>query len=97
MHDVLASLGEGVQPNEERIRGDFPLVLREFLVLEVAHFKLSADIECLDQLVVSDFWLLARDEAEYCRTINRTSASVDDGIADLSDQYHESCRCIVVL
>jgi hypothetical protein len=53
MHDVLASFRERIKSNEQGVGSDLPLVLRFFLVLEVAHFELLAHIESLAKLVIS--------------------------------------------
>ena len=44
VHDVLASLGEGVEADEESVGGDLPLVLGLSFVLKVGILELVADV-----------------------------------------------------
>lgn len=53
VHDVLASLGEGIKADKERVGGDLPLVLGLGLVVEVGFLKLGANVESKGELLVS--------------------------------------------
>jgi len=44
MHDVLASLKEAIESDEQSIGGDFPLILRLSLVVKVGIFEFVANI-----------------------------------------------------
>lgn len=97
MLDVLASLGEGVKTHEKGVGGDLPLILGLGLVLEVGILELRADVESQNQFLVSLHWLFTLNESEDLGTIDVVAASIDDGIADLSDQHDQSRWSVVVL
>jgi hypothetical protein len=44
MHDVLASLKEAIESDEQSIGGDFPLILRLSLIVKVGIFEFVANI-----------------------------------------------------
>lgn len=90
MLDVLASLRERVKSHEKCIGGDLPLVLGLGFVLKVCILELGADIKSKDQLLVSLMWLLTLNEGKDLWSIDIVSASIDDGVADFSDQDDES-------
>jgi len=46
---------------------------------------------------MSFHWLLALDECENLLTINVVSASIDDGVADFSDEHNQSRWSVVML
>lgn len=60
VHDILATLLEGVKADEESVGGDFPLVcaLCLALVLEVSILEFGASLECKCELIMSFLWLL---------------------------------------
>lgn len=97
MHDVLAPLGEGVQSHEESIGGDFPLVLSLGFVFKVSVFELGADVQGEDELVMGLLWLLSLDEAKDLLTIDLLVASVDDRVANLTDENNKPGWRVVVL
>lgn len=97
MHDVLASLREGVQSHEESIGGDLPLVLGLCLVLKVGILELGADIKGQSELIMSFLGFFVLDESEDLFSIDVVSALVDDGVTDLSDQNYEAGWRVVVL
>jgi len=84
MHNVLAPLRERVQSYEKSVSSNFPLILRDLLILEIAHLELSAYIESLSKLIIGDLWLFTRDESKDGWSINIASASINDSVADLS-------------
>ena len=90
VHNILASLLERVETDEESISGDLPLVspLSLSLVLEVCLLELGACFESSSELIVSFLGLLALDAAEDGLTIDVLAALADDGVADLADQDH---------
>jgi hypothetical protein len=98
VHDILASLLEGVKAHKEGICSDFPLVgtLGLAFVLKVCLLELSAGIEGSGKLVVSFLGLFVLDATEDGLTVDIFTALADDGIADLSDEYYKSSRCVVV-
>lgn len=73
------------------------MVLRDLLVLEVAHLELGADIESLSKLGISNFGFFTGNESKDGWSINVTSASVDDSIADLSDKNNKSSWSVIIL
>ena len=97
VHDVLASLRERIKSHEQGVGGDFPLVLGLLLVLIVGILELGADIQSEGKLIIGSFWLISSNESEDGWSINGTSASDDDGVADLSDQNNQSSWGVVVL
>jgi hypothetical protein len=97
VHDVLASLREGVKSDKESICGDFPLSLCLLLVLKVGVLELGTDIEGDSELVVSLLRLLSLDKVEDGVTVDCVSASDDDGVADFSDKDDKSGWGVVVL
>jgi hypothetical protein len=97
VHDVLASLREGVESDKEGICGDFPLSLCLLLVLKVGILELGTDIKGNSELVVSLLLVVSLDEVENSKAVDGISAPDDDGVADLSDQDDESGWGIVVL
>jgi hypothetical protein len=97
VHDVLASLREGVKSDEESICGDFPLSLCLLLVLKVGILELGTDIKGNSELVVSLLRLLSLDKVEDGKAIDCISASDDDGVADFSDKDDKSGWGVVVL
>mmetsp|Transcript_20734 Transcript_20734/g.31851 ORF Transcript_20734/g.31851 Transcript_20734/m.31851 type:complete len:572 (-) Transcript_20734:732-2447(-) len=97
VHDVLAALREGVQAHEQSVGGDLPLVLGLGLVLEVGVLELGAHVESQHQLVVGLLGLISLDVHEDLLAVNGVAASVDDGVADFSDQHHQAGRRVVVL
>jgi hypothetical protein len=52
VHDVLASLAEGVEADEESVGGDLPLVLALGLVVEVGFLEASADLDAGGEALV---------------------------------------------
>lgn len=86
MRDVLTSLLERVQSNEESICGDLPLVFGLLLVFIVAHFELPANLKGLLKLFFSNLCLFILNEVKDLFTINEASAPVNDGVTDLSDE-----------
>jgi hypothetical protein len=98
MHNILASLLEGVKANKEGVCSDFPLVgtLSLSFVLKVCLLELSAGIEGSGKLVVSFLGLFVLDATEDGLTVDIFAALADDGVADLSDEYYKSSRGVVV-
>jgi hypothetical protein len=98
VHNILASLLEGVETDEESVSGDLPLVspLSLSLVLEVCLLELGACFESSSELIVSFLGLLALDAAEDGLTIDVLAALADDGVADLADQDHQASGRVVV-
>lgn len=97
MHDVLASLGERIKSHEQGVGGDLPLVLGLLLVLVVSILELGANVQSESELVISDLWLIGLDESEDGWSIDGSTASVDDGVTDLSDQDNKSSWGVVML
>jgi len=97
VHDVLASLREGVKPDEKSISSDFPLPLCLLLVLKIGIFELGTDVEGNGKLVVGLLWLFSLDKVKDGETIYCISASDNDGVTDFSDKDDESGWGIVVL
>jgi hypothetical protein len=97
VHDVLASLGEGIKSHEQGVGGDLPLVLGLLLVLIVGIFELGADIQSKSELVIGGLWLIGSDESEDGWSIDGHTASIDNGVADLSDQDNKPSWSVVML
>lgn len=73
------------------------MVLGLLLVLIVGILELGADIQSEGELIIGSLWLIGSDESEDGWSIDGSSASVDDGVADLSDQNNQSSWGVVVL
>lgn len=95
VHDVLASLREGIKPHKKCVCGDFPLVLSLAFVFEIGIFEFRAYLKGESELIMSFLRLFILDEGKDLITINVVAALIDDGIADLSDEDHKSRRCVV--
>lgn len=93
----MASLLEGIESHEQSVRGDLPLASDLALVLMVSLLELSASVQSSLQFVVSFLRLFTLDEGEDFLTIDKVLASVNNGIADLSDEYDKSRWSVVVL
>jgi hypothetical protein len=97
VHDVLASLGERIKSHEQGVGGDLPLVLGPLLILVVGILELGANVQSKSELVIGDLWLIRIDKSEDGWSIDGSTASVDNGIADLSDQDNKSSWGVVML
>jgi hypothetical protein len=97
VHDVLASLREGVEADEQSVGGDFPLVLALSLVIEVGFLEFSANIDALFEASVSFVRGFTLDGRFYSFSIDVVVALNDDSIADLTDEDHESRGGVVEL
>lgn len=98
VHNILASLLERVETDEESVSGDLPLVspLSLSLVLEVCLLELGACFESSSELIMSFLGLLALDAAEDGLPVDVLAALADDGVADLADQDHQASGGVVV-
>jgi hypothetical protein len=87
MHDVLASLLEGVKAHKKCICSDFPLVssLSFALILKVSFLELGAGLKCERELIMSFFGILTLNGLEDGLAVNVLAALVDHSIADLTD------------
>jgi len=73
------------------------LVLGLLLVLVVSILELGAHIQSESELVIGILDLISLDESKDGWAIDGSTASVDDGVADLSDKDNESSWGVVVL
>jgi len=73
------------------------LVLGLLLVLVVSILELGAHIQSESELVIGILDLISLDESKDGWAIDGSTASVDDGVADLSDQNNKSSWCVVML
>jgi hypothetical protein len=96
VHDVLASLGEGVKADEESVCGDLPLVLALSLVVEVSLLEASTDLDAEGQAVMSLMCSLASDAFLNAVSVNKIVAVKDNLVTDLSDEDHKSGGGVVV-
>jgi hypothetical protein len=96
VHDVLASLGEGVEADEESVGGDLPLVLALGLVVEVSLLEASTDLDAESQAVMSVTGGLADDAFLNAVSVNKVVAVEDNLVTDLSDEDHKSGGGVVV-
>jgi hypothetical protein len=97
VHDVLASLREGVKSHEESVGGDFPLVLSLGLVFKVSIFEFGAHVQSENELIMSFLWLLSLDETKDLLTIDVLVASGNDRVANLTDENNKPGWGVVVL
>jgi hypothetical protein len=97
MHNVLASLLERVQSDEECILGDFPLASDLSLVLMVGFLEFGTSVESLLEIGVSKMRLLILDEGKDLLLIDEVSAPINDCVGDLSNKNNKSGRSVVVL
>ena len=97
VHDILASLGERIKSHEQGVGGDLPLVLGLLLVLVVSILELGANVQSESELVIGDLWLIGLDKSEDGWSIDGSTASVDNGVADLSDQDNKPSWGVVML
>jgi len=97
VHDVLASLGEGVKTHKESVGRDLPLVLGLALVFKVGILELRTDVEGLGQLLMGVMRLFILDGLKDLNAVDISAALFNDGIADLSDQYYEAGWRVIVL
>jgi len=73
------------------------LVLRLSFVIEVSIFELVANINTQLELGVSFAEISTLDEAEDLLTVDLSAASLNDCVADFSDENNKTRRSIVVL
>ena len=73
------------------------MVLGLLLVLIVGILELCTDIQRVGKLIIGSLWLVCSDESKDGWSIDGSSASINDGVADLSDQNNQSSRGVVVL
>jgi len=90
VHDVLASLLEGVETYEQGIGSDLPLVcpLSLAFVLEIGVLEFGTGLKGQCQLIVSLFWLFVLDATKDGLTINVFATLADYSIADLTNEYN---------
>jgi hypothetical protein len=96
VHDVLASLREGIESNKESVGGDLPLVLALGLVVEVSLLEASTDLDAESEAVMSLLRVLSSNTLLNAITIDVVVAVKDDLVADLTDEDHKSGRGVVV-
>lgn len=84
--DVLTSLKEGVKSNKESISSNLPLILALSFVLEVGILEFVTDVNAQRKFAVSLFDFFTLYEVEDFLTIDLSTASSNNCIADLSDE-----------
>jgi len=92
----MASFKEVVKSDKESIGGQLPLGLGKAFVLEVSVLELGADINGDLELFGSLSWV-AFQKVENSGTGNELSSLLNDSIAYLSDQDHQSGWGVIVL
>jgi hypothetical protein len=98
----VAALEESIEPQEERVVLNAPRILRALcvrgrLVVEVNAFEVTAHAQRSLQLGHGTSRLLLCDEVEDLLPRNELDRCVDDCVAHLANDDHESCGCIVEL
>jgi hypothetical protein len=96
VHDVLASLGEGVETDKESVGGDFPLVLALGLVVEVSLLEASANLDAELEAAVGLMGSLSCNRFLNAVAINVVVAIEDNLVADLADEDDKSGGGVVV-
>ena len=96
VHDILASLGEGVEADKESVGGDFPLVLALSLVVEVSFLETSTHLDAELEASVSLMRSLSCDAFFDAVAINVGVAVKDNLVADLTDEDDKSGGGVVV-
>ena len=97
VQDVLTSLREGVETNEERVGADLPLIFRALFVLKVCILELGAHIQSLSELCVCFVALLVLDTIKDLLTVDVGTALADDRVTDLTDENDKTSGSVVVL
>lgn len=86
LHDVLASLDEGIKTDKEGAGGDFPGIGGLSLSVIVGLFELGAELHAHRQLVVGVRGVFVFDGSEDLVAVDLLAALEDDCVADLTDQ-----------
>jgi hypothetical protein len=96
VHDVLASLTEGIESYKESIGGDLPLVLALGLVIKVSLLEASAYLNTSSKASVSFSWVFSCNSFENTVTAHIVLALTNNSIADLTDENNKASRSVIV-
>ncbi len=97
LHNVLASLDEGVEADEESTGSDLPGIGGLSLGVVIGLLKLGAELHAQRQFVVSVRWVIILDCTKDFVAVDLLTTLENDGIADLSDEDQEASWSVIVL